>query len=92
MRSAKFDEEKLRNFTSPVIVVVERLKAKGYSDEEVVEILKKYNMGYDPKTGATWIGIAPEEIEKLPPRKYPFKDVSPAKNRVIKSFVLSLRE
>ncbi|MFN3384040.1 MAG: hypothetical protein ACK401_04005 [Archaeoglobaceae archaeon] len=76
--TGKFDEAKLRNFTSPVMVVVKKLKAKGYSDEEIVEILKKYNMGYDPKTGATWIGRTPtpEELEKLPPRKYPFKDAS----------------
>ncbi len=76
--AGRFDEAKLKNFTNPVIVVVEKLKSKGYAENEIVEILKKYNMGYDP-SGATWIGRAPtsEELKKLPPRTYPFMDLPP---------------
>jgi len=60
------------------MIIVEKLKANGYNDDEITEILGKYNMGYYPETGATWIGRAatPEELQTLPQRKY-FGDVPP---------------
>jgi len=66
----------LNNFVDPVTLKVEKMKASGMNDTEIVEALKLLAMGYYPKTGATWIGRKPtEELQKLPPRSYPFKDV-----------------
>ena len=40
----EIDIAKLNNFTSPVMIIVEKLKANGYNDDEITEILGKYNM------------------------------------------------
>ena len=68
----EFDDTKLKNFKDPVTMVVERLKDRGYSGDEIAEILKRYNMFYDPETGATGIGIKlPSNLEdKLPTRRF----------------------
>jgi parallel beta-helix repeat protein len=70
----------LSNFVDPATLKVEEMKALGMNDTEIVEALKPLGMGYYPKTGATWIGRTPtpEELQNLPPRRYPFKDVPPS--------------
>ena len=67
----------LSNFVDPVTEKVEEMKAKGMNNSEIIEALEKQGMGYYPETGATWIGRKPtlEKLQKLPPRRYPFKDV-----------------
>lgn len=67
---------RLKDFQTPVEKIVEKLKSNGYSEIEIVGILKKHGMGYYPETGATWIGRQPtsEELQTLPPRDYPFDD------------------
>lgn len=70
--TGRIDDGKLKNFKNPVEVIVEKLRMRGYSDEKIVRILEKYNMFYDPKTGATAIGIKlPPDLEsRLPTRSF----------------------
>lgn len=72
--------KELEKFVDPVTIKVREMKAKGMSDDEIVKALEPLEMGYYPPTGATWIGRSPtpEEAQKLPPKKYPFKDVTPS--------------
>ena len=50
---AKFD---------PVEEVVKRLKGRGYNDSEIIEILRKHGMIWDPETGCTAIGLTSEDL------------------------------
>jgi len=52
-----------------VTKIVGKLKERSYNDSEITEILEKHGMGWDPETGATWIGIGPteEELKHLAP-------------------------
>ena len=56
---AKFD---------PVEEVVKRLKGRGYDDSEIIEILRKHGMIWDPETGCTAIGLTSEDLgfKRLP--------------------------
>ncbi|MDD2665993.1 MAG: hypothetical protein PHD13_00565 [Methanocellales archaeon] len=55
----EIDVTKLQDFKTPVEEIVEKLKGNGFTDSEIIEILKKYDMGYYPETGATWMGGQP---------------------------------
>lgn len=95
----EIDVTKLKDFKTPVEEIVEKLKGNGFTNSEIIEILKKYDMGYYPETGATWIGRTPtpEELQTLPPRNYPFDDelsiCSPGeqRNRVMETVYYSYR-
>ena len=67
--TGKINYTKLANFTDPVTKIVGKLKERSYNDSEITEILEKHGMGWDPETGATWIGIGPteEELKHLAP-------------------------
>jgi len=56
---AKFD---------PVEEVVKRLKGRGYDDSEIIEILRKHGMIWDPETECTAIGLTSEDLgfKRLP--------------------------
>ena len=56
---AKFD---------PVEEVVKRLKGRGYNDSEIIEILRKHGMIWDPETECTAIGLTSEDLgfKRLP--------------------------
>ena len=67
----------LNSFVDPVTLKVQEMKTLGMNDIEIVEALNPLEVGYYSETGATWIGRTPsiEELQNLPPRRYPFKDV-----------------
>ena len=72
----------LNSFVDPVTLKVQEMKTLGMNDIEIVEALNPLEVGYYSETGATWIGRTPsiEELQNLPPRRYPFKDVHSGRN------------
>jgi len=74
--TGKINYTKLANFTDPVTKIVGKLKERSYNDSEITEILEKHGMGWDPETGATWIGLSSEDLglKHLPPRYDPFSE------------------
>ncbi|WP_148212124.1 hypothetical protein [Ferroglobus placidus] len=51
---SKAEIEQLNTYVNPVTKIVKALKARGLDNKEIVEILKRYNLGWDPRTGAAW--------------------------------------
>lgn len=57
--------------------MVKRLKRRGYNDSEIIEILRKHGMIWDPETGCTAIGLTSEDLRfKHLPKLY-----NPADNK-----------
>ncbi|MCW4024801.1 MAG: hypothetical protein NWF01_07185 [Candidatus Bathyarchaeota archaeon] len=58
------------NFVDPVTLKIQELKEQGLNTEQITAELEKLNMGWYPKTGATWIGrtLTSEELAKMPAR------------------------
>jgi hypothetical protein len=56
------------NFVDPVTLKIQDFKAQGLNDDQITAELEKLNMGWDPQTGATWLGqaLTPEEQAKMP--------------------------
>jgi hypothetical protein len=70
------------NWVDPVTLKIREFKTQGFSDYQITSELTKLGMGWNQKTGATAIGIAPssEEVATMPPMKNPFtmeNNVSP---------------
>ncbi|HQN91689.1 MAG TPA: hypothetical protein PK336_05430, partial [Methanoculleus sp.] len=51
---AKEEVEKLNEFESPVAILIDELKSKNYTTEDITRELAKQGYGWDPKTGACW--------------------------------------
>jgi len=58
------------NFVDPVSLKIREFKAQALNDEQITAKLTDIGMGWDPKTGAKWIGrtMTPEEVAKMPNR------------------------
>jgi hypothetical protein len=56
--------EEMNRFVSPVEQLIEELKSKGYTDDEITAELEKYGYGWDPETGACWEGQPPTPEEQ----------------------------
>jgi hypothetical protein len=57
-----------KDFVDPVTLKIQDFKAKGLNEEQITAELEKTGMGWDPETGATWIGrtLTPEELAEMP--------------------------
>ena len=66
--TGKINFTKLAKSVDPVKEVVKRLKGRGYNDSEIIEILRKHGMIWDPETGCTAIGLTSEDLgfKRLP--------------------------
>jgi len=60
---AKEEVEKLNEFESPVAILIDELKSKNYTTEDIMRELAKQGYGWDPKTGACWKGTPPSAEE-----------------------------
>ncbi|NLF88761.1 hypothetical protein GX563_08060, partial [Candidatus Bathyarchaeota archaeon] len=58
------------NFVDPVTLKIQEFKLQALNDEQITAKLTELGMGWDPKTGAKWLGRAMtnEEIAKMPNR------------------------
>jgi len=56
------------DYVDPVMLKVRELKEQGLNDTQIIAELEKLGMGWNPETGATWIGttLSPEEEAQLP--------------------------
>lgn len=56
------------NFVNPVTQKIQELRIQGLSNDQITTELGKQNMGWDAKTGATWLGrtLTAEEQAKMP--------------------------
>ncbi len=57
-----------KNFVDPVTLKIQEFREQGLSDDQITVELEKLDMGWYPKTGATWIGkaLTSEEQAKMP--------------------------
>ncbi len=57
-----------QNFVDPVTLKIQDFRTQGLSNDQITAELENLNMGWDPETGATWLGhaLTPEEQAKLP--------------------------
>jgi hypothetical protein len=82
-----------KNFVNPVTVKIQELKTQGLSDDQITVELEKQNMGWDSKTGATWLGhlLTVEEQAKMPLSK-PAPILGNAKTSQKQFFVTTLTQ
>ena len=59
-----------KNFVNPVTLKIEELKLHGLTDDQITAKLTELGMGWDPKTGAKWLGraLTSEELANMPNR------------------------
>jgi len=74
---AKEEVEKLNEFESPVAILIDELKSKNYTTEDITRELAKQGYGWDPKTGACWKGTPPSAEEMKIIQKIRGSDYSP---------------
>ena len=63
-----------KNFVDPATLKIQEFRSQGLNDDQITAKLTELGMGWDPKTGATWMGrtLTSEELAKMP-------DTTPAK-------------
>jgi hypothetical protein len=66
-----------KNFVNPVTMKIQELRSQGLNDDQITTKLAELGMGWDPDTGATWIGasLTPQELAQMP-ISVPVKDSS----------------
>lgn len=59
----KEEIKQLNEFESPAKVLIDELKSKSYSNEDITRELAKHGYGWYPETGSCWSGTLPSEEE-----------------------------
>lgn len=78
----KEEIDELNAYVNPVRLMIEDLKSKNCSDEEITEELKKHGYGWYPETGACWVGTPPSDEQLEIIREIRGPDYSPFPSRL----------
>lgn len=57
---------------NPVEQKIAEFRAKGMTDDQIIEELRKFGMGWNPESGATAVGIVRPPGGDMPPRPNPY--------------------
>ena len=57
-----------KNFVNPVSAKIQQLKLQGLTNDQITSELANLGMGWDPDTGATWLGrsLTSQELAQIP--------------------------
>ena len=66
-----------KNFVNPVNAEIQELRTQGLNNDQITTKLAELGMGWDPDTGATWLGtsLTSQELSQMP-NSVPVKDSS----------------
>lgn len=95
--SPQAEQEYMENYVSPASMAITAMKAKGYSESQITDVLRENGYGWYPATGACWKGRAPTPEEQKVidqirgPGYTPFPESQKNDSRSLNSLTSSLR-